>query len=253
MSSAFDYNLSLVRVGRDGRTAGEVSYKALPMQVRTELERGWRDAHGLTHWLPLCVRLESPTQVPADELRRIARAMLEDASAVWCGVACELAVVVRHTYGTVPTHLVERLQVTKSDDRKALERVVRKLGKGARLGTYGIGLDGYLAKLETREEADRFVRSRLTLDELRLVRVMWDYKTWGNYDDVHNHYHTVYADADHYVASVGAVGVASFEWRAVRDTLPADVLETFEVLAAGWVGTPAELLDAARALEVVAC
>lgn len=249
MSAQHDYTFRMVRVGKDGRSAREITYTALPLEDRSALERAWADAHGLKHWSVLEPRLITDAAVPADELRRIARAMLEDVADVWCGVGAELAVIIRHTLGASSARIVERATVAKTDERKARERIARKLGKGAKLGRRTIMLEGYASGLRSAADADRFVRSRLSADELRTVKVTWHDRSWDQFDNVRNLYHTVYADAEHYLADgVHRPILSGREWATVRGTLDPVVLELVEGLAQGWHGTGSELLEAARAL-----
>lgn len=253
MSAGFDYSFRIVRIKR-GTTnmAADISYTALPLEVRGSLERGWADRHGMKRWMPLEVRLESEAAVPAERLRELAQELLADVADVWEGTTTELAILIRHTLVTGGPRLVERRQVTKSAERRNRESIARKLGKGVHHSRYGIELEGGHSYLTTWEEADRFVRSCLTADELRSVRVSWGRTTWGQFDDSHRTTHTVYADAVHLLGDRnGRAHVGSTAWKAVRHTLPVEITEAVEALAGEWHGTGLELLEAAQNLEAV--
>jgi hypothetical protein len=253
--TTFDYAFQILRVKRGtDNVAAEISYTALPLEVRGALEGRWRQVYGLRHWGVLEPRLESEQAVPAERLREISRDLLADIGEVWEGTAAELAVVVRHTLVNGGPRIVERGRVEKSENRRQRERVARKLGKGARHDRFGITLEGNHARWATWQEVDAFVRSRLTADDLRAVTVQWVRYSWDNFDNSHRTTHTVYADAEHLLGDRKALGaglVKSTSWEAVRDTLQGDLREIVESLAGEWHGTGLELLDAARALEEV--
>lgn len=172
MSTELLYSFQVSRIKRGTENArAEVSYSALPLEARAALESGWRDRLGLQRWCPLEPRLDSPVQVPTERLREIAREMLADISEVWEGTGVELVVVV--SCMQAKGRLVERARVEKSDARRRRESVARKLGKGTTHSRHGITLEGTYDRHCTWEDADRFVRSRLTEDELREFPVQW--------------------------------------------------------------------------------
>ena len=248
---SFDYSFRVVKVKRGtDNTAANITYTALPLEVRFTLERAWKEAHDLTHWLPLELRLQSDVAVPAEQLRAIAREMLADVASVWQSTAAEIAVIIRNTMTVSGPKLVERGQVVKSDARKSRERIARKLGKGVRHSRYGITLEGQYNRWPTWEIADRYVRGMLTDEELRSVRVQWERLEWDHYDNTTRKVHTVYADAEHLLEVGGHKKVNGTAWQAVRHTLAPEIAELVEALAGEWHGTGAELLEAALSLEV---
>jgi hypothetical protein len=242
------YSLHLVRIKR-GTTnqSSEISYSALPLETRGDLERSWGERYGLTRWCPLEPRLDSEIPVEPARLREIAQAMLADVAEAWEGTATELAVVVRSWQSE--RKLVERLQVTKGEERTAREKAARKLGKGVTHSRYGITLNGTHDNHATWEAADAFIRARLTAEELRRFRVQWrrDYG-WDQFDNTQVKTHTVYADAEHLFEDRAKGLVGSTAWLAVRGTLEPEVAENAEALSQDWHGTGLELLEAARGL-----
>lgn len=245
--AAYDYVLRVVRLKR-GTTnqAADISYTALPLGVRGDLELAWKGRHGLSRWMPLEYRLQSETTVPAERLREIARDMLSDIADVWEGVSTELAVVIRHRIQSGGSQLVERANVAKTEERKVRERVARKLGKGARHSRFGITLEGTHGRWPTWEAADRYVRGLLTADDLRAVRVQWERVEWDYYDNTVRSMHVVYADAAHLLdAHPRSASIGSTAWKAVRHTLDPQVAEVVEALSGEWHGTGADLLTAA--------
>lgn len=254
MSKQHDYSFRIVKVKRGtDNTAVEITYTALPLEVRGTLERNWKEAHGLERWMPLELRLKSDTPVEAADLRAIAREMLADVADVWESVAADIAVIIRNTMTVSGPKLVERGIVVKSDERKNRERIARKLGRGVKHSRFGITLEGRHDRWPTWEVADRYVRGILTAEELRSVRVQWERVEWDLYDNSTRKVHVVYADAEHLLERGGHKMVGTTAWQSVRHTLPAEISELVEALAGEWHGTGAELLLAAHDLEVSPC
>lgn len=254
MSNQHDYTFRIVKVKRGtDNTAVEITYTALPLEVRGTLERGWKEAHGLERWMPLALRLKSDTPVEAEQLRSIGREMLADVADVWESVAADIAVIISHTLQRGPK-LVERGIVVKSDERKNRERIARKLGRGVKHSRFGISLEGRHDRWPTWEVADRYVRGMLTAEELRSVRVQWERVEWDLYDNTTRKVHVIYADAHHLLTQPsGHKNVNSTAWQSVRDTLAPEIAELVEALAGEWHGTGPELLEAANTLEVSPC
>lgn len=243
-----DVTFQVVRVKRGTEnTAAEISYSALPLETRGELERVWNGAFELKHWGVLEPRLEVPETVDPEHLRAVARVMLRDIADAWEGVACELAVIIRPLTKSGPK-LVERAHVVKGEARKRRERVARKLGKGVTHSRHGITLEGSHARWSTWQEADAFVRSRLTADEIREFHVGWYRYSWDNFDNTRVSCHTVFADARHLFEEEGPRSARDSEWQSVRGTLDPDLAEAVESLRSDWHGTGLELLEAAEAL-----
>jgi hypothetical protein len=248
MSGTHDYAFRLVRVKRGtDNVSAEISYTALPMDARAHIDLELQ-RNGLSRWLPLHWRVQTVNPTPAEGLRSMAREILQLAAESWEGTGAELAVVITRPLHNDGKRLVERARVEKSDARRQRERIARKLGKGVTHSRYGVTLAGTHAQHCTWEDADRFVRSRLTADELRTVPVFWSREHgWDNFDNVRRSSHRVFADAVQLLHHAYGLG-GSTAWHAGRGTLSPAIAETIEALAEGWTGTGPELLTAAQKL-----